>query len=276
MAKTASLIFFYFGEDSYMKQLAQETVQLHLGFDGYDKQVLLRHQTKFGHFEVSERAERKADVVDIPTRENLAKYLNELGDEGYVVDVFIFSHGYKECFRVSKGTYGDNRSVTASWLQTNVRPLKIRAVWQCNCYGSTMAVCWHALGAKVVAGSRLINYYPTRWAGFIRRWNQGDVGFSTAVSKSDTQAVHGPPQLYMLLDAPTCRDVWDGPCPPFKDVLGSDPCAKRYFTKRWGWEEDEWQEGKSGRENMNYQSHMIVSGGRSSRYLTKNDIPTWK
>jgi len=273
MPKTASLIFFYFGESSYMRRLAQETVQLHLGFDGYDKQVLLRHQTTFGHFEVSERAERKADVVDIPTRENLAKYLNELGDEGYVVDVFIFSHGLTEMFTASKGTYGENRACTADWLQANVRPLKIRVVWQCNCYGSTMAACWHALGAKTVAGTRYVNYYPTRWAGFIRKWNRGE-RFSTAVSKSDTKAVHTPVQAFMLIDAASCKKEWGG-CPPFRDVLGKHPCAEAYFTTRW-FPEDEWQDGKSGRQNMNHQSHMIVSGGRSSRYLRKTDFPTWK
>lgn len=275
MSKTASLIFFYFGEDSYVKRLAQETMKLHWGFEGYDKQVLLRHQTKFGHFEVSEQVEKKADVVDLPTKENLAKYLNELGDEGYVVDVYIFSHGYKGQFRVSKGTYANNESVTDDWLLANVRPLKIRAVWQCNCFGASMADCWHALGAKVVAGSRFVNYYPTRWLKFIKLWNKGE-RFSSAVSKSDTKEARGPSQLYMQLDAPTCRDVWDGPCPPGKDVLGRHDCAKRYFVKRWWWDENDWQPDQSGRQNMNYQSHMIVSGTSSAKKLTKHGkLPTW-
>jgi len=271
MTKTASLIFFYFGEQSYMKRLAQETVQLHLGFDGYDKQVLLRHQTKFGHFEVSERVEKKADVVDLPTRENLEKYLNELGDAGYVVDVFIFSHGNEGYFLGSDGTYGNNIPIRDHHLVAGVRKMKIRAVWQCNCYGSTMAEAWHSLGAKVVAGSRYVNFYPTRWLRFIQLWNRGNVAFSTAVSKSDTGHVHSPVQMYVTLDAPSCRKDWDGPCPPGKDVMGKDPCSKRYFTNRW-FPEDQWQEGKSGRQNMNYSSHMIVSG---SKTLTKSKIPTW-
>lgn len=273
-AKRASLIFFYFGESSYMRRLAQETVQLHLAAEGYDRVVLLRHQTKFGHFEVSERVERDADVADIPTRENLAAQLNDLGDAGYVVDLYIFSHGLTERFTASRGTYGDNRACTADWLQGNVRPLKLRAVWQCNCYGSTMAPCWHALGAKVVAGSRHVNFYPTRFAGFMRRWGGGDTGFSTAVARSDTKAVHTPVQAYMLIDAAGCRSEWGG-CPPFHDVLGKHECAKAYFTTRW-FPEDEWRDGSSGRQNMNRQSHMIVSGSRSSRGLKKGDIPKWR
>jgi len=273
MSKTASLIFFYFGEDSYMTRLAQETVQLHLAFDGYDKQVLLRHQTTFGHFEVSERVEKKADVVDLPTRENLAKYLHQLRDEGYVVDVYVFSHGNDGYFRTSEGTYGDNGYCSSGYLTRNVHPLKLRAVWQCNCYGSTMAEAWHAIGAKVVAGSRYVNFYPTRFLNFIKRWNRGE-RFSTAVSKSDTKAVHTPVQAYMLLDAAGSRKEWGG-CPPFRDVLGKDPCAKDYFTTCW-FPEDEWQDGKSGRQNMNRCSHMIVSGTRSSKRLKKTSLPKWK
>jgi hypothetical protein len=270
--KTASLVFFYFGEDSYVKRLAQETVQLHLALTDYDRQILLRHETDLGPFELSERAERKADVVDLPTRENLVKYLNELGDDGYVVDVYVFSHGTTRSFRASRGTYGDNRTCTASYLEQNVNPLKIRVVWQCNCYGSTMADCWHALGAKAVAGSRHVNFYPTRFARFARLWNRGE-RFSTAVSKSDTKAVHGPVQIFILADALGSRKEWGG-CPPGQTVLGKSSCAKAYFTERW-FPSDEWQDGKSGRQNMNYQSHMVVSGSRSARKLTKSDIPKW-
>jgi len=181
--KTASLVFFYFGEKSYMDRLAQEAVQLRKALQGYDKQVLLWHQTSFGPFELSQAAADLADVQDIPTKENLVKYLNELGDEGYVVDLYIFSHGSNKSFRVSKGTYGDNGKVGAKYLEDNVRPLKLRMVWGCNCYGSTLLTTWRNLGAKVCAGARYVNFYPNAFNNFVTRWLKEE-SFGTAVSRS--------------------------------------------------------------------------------------------
>lgn len=149
-----------------MNRLAQETVPVWRALEGYDKAVLLRHETDIDvgalKFELSEKAEKLADVLDIPTKENLAKYLNELGDEDYIVDVFIFSHGWKDRFRVSKGTYGDNGTVTQRWLEANVRPLKIRIVWGTNCYGSTLNDCWANLGAKAASGAKFGSSWEER------------------------------------------------------------------------------------------------------------------
>jgi hypothetical protein len=148
--KTASVIFFYFG-DSYMRTLAQETVPLHLGMRGYDHCVLLKEDMSFGPFELSEAAEEAANETDHPTREALAEHLNRLGRAGYIVDLFIFSHGLDNRF------VGTNGSVSGHWLEQHVDPLKLRAVWQCNCYGSTLNDTWHRLGARVTAGARGIN-----------------------------------------------------------------------------------------------------------------------
>lgn len=267
---TASLVFFYFGESSYVNRLAQETVPLHKALTGYDRTVLLRHETDIGSgnlkIELSEKAEQAADVVDLPTRENLAKYLNELGAEGYVVDLYIFSHGSKDCFRVSNGTYGDNSIVTQGWLEARVKPLKLRVVYQVNCYGSTMNDLWRKLGAKVTAGSQYVNFYPTRFRGFINEWLAGS-RFGAAVYRSDTALVHTPVQAYMLADAAGRLKEWDGNAWQATRVLGDNEHAKRYFTECW-LNEGEWVDGQSGKQNMNNSSKMILEGQRK---LTKAD-----
>lgn len=269
--KTAALVFFYFGEDSYISRLAQETVPTHNALTGYDKAVLLRHETDIHvgdcTIELSEAAEKKADVVDTPTAENFVKYLDGLGREGYVVDLYIFSHGWDGQFRVSKGTYGDNSTLTAKYIEDHVDPMKLRMVWGCHCYGSTLNDTWRRLGARVTAGSRFVNFYPTRFKGFVKRWLRGEP-FSACVAKSDTKATHTPVQLYLHADAIARAKKWDGN--PFKamSILGKSKAAKDYFTNCWI-DEDEWQEGKSGKQNMNYSSRMLISGDRKT---TKNTV----
>jgi hypothetical protein len=267
--KTASLVFFYFGEDSYVNKLAQETVPLWKALDGYDHTVLLRHEVDFGPFELSEKAEKLANVLDIPTAANLARELNRLRVEGYAVDLYVFSHGWRDCFRVSNGTYGDNGTVTQRYLTNEVQPLKLRAVWQCNCYGSTMNDCWTALGAKVTAGSRFVNYYPTKFNGFIDRWRDG-VAFGTAVTKSDTKLVHTPVQAYITVDAAGRLKQWDGNLLQAAQVLGNNDSSRRYFRECWLGEDT--PDGMSGRQIMNHASEMLFAGDRA---ITKESVLTW-
>lgn len=259
--KTASLVFFAFGEDSYINRLAHETVPLWLGLEGYDRSVLLQHETKVGPFALSASDSKYATVVDIPTKENLVRHLNDLA-EFDAVDVFVFSHGWTNKFRTSNGSYGDNTTVTGSYLEANVQARNLRAVWQCNCYGSTLNDTWIKLGAKAVAGSRFVNFYPTRWSGFIKAWREG-VPFGEAVLTSDTKLVHTPVQIYIPADAMSRLKEWDGTVFQAPTVLGKSEAAERYF--RTCWLGDDWQEGKSGAQNMNYSSWMIVGGDRALR-----------
>jgi hypothetical protein len=258
MAKTASLVFFYFGESSYVNRLAQETVPIHKALAGYDKTVLLRHETDIGSgdkIELSEKAEQMATVLDIPTKENLAKYLNELGAEGYVVDLFIFSHGWKNTFRVSKGTYGDNGTVSQRYLEAAVNPLKLRMVWN--------------LGAKASAGSKFVSFYPTRFSGFIKRWAAGD-RFGAALYKSDTKLVHTPAQAFMVVEAARRAKEWDGNAWQALKVLGNNDHSRRFFRECWNG--DDVPDGMSGKQIMNDSSKMLVEGNRR---ITKNSVLKW-
>ena len=268
--KTASLVFFYMGESSYLNRLAQETVPTHLALTGYDKTVLLRHETDLVisddiRIELSEKAEQMADVVDIPTRDNFVKYLDELGKDGYVVDLFVFSHGGKNTFRVSKGTYGDNTAISGRYIEKHVDPLKLRMVWQCNCFGSTLNDTWRKLGARVTGGSRSVNFYPTRFKGFMKRWLKGE-GYGTAVAKSDTRLVRTPVQIYIPADAAVRSKEWNGSLFKAARVLGKTEEAEAYFRECWIG--DEWREGKSGRQTLNYSSRFLIEGNRKTTKST--------
>lgn len=267
--KYASLVFFYFGEKSYVSALAQETVPLWMALEGYDHSVLLSHDVDFGNFNLSAKAEKLASVRDLPTKENLAAQLNRLGAEGYIVDLFIFSHGSTNSFRVSKGTYGDNGSVGQKWLEANVNPLKLRMVWQCNCYGASMNDLWVSLGAKASAGSQLVNFYPTRFRGFMELWRQGN-RFGASLYKSDTKAVHTPSQAYMLVQAAQRADEWDGNAVLALKVLGNNEHALRFFRECWLG--DDTPTTLSGKEIMNYASKMLVEGNPR---ITRDTKLTW-
>ena len=148
--------------------------------------------------------------------------------------------------------------------------MAIRMVWSTTCYGRTLGNEWTEIGAKTVAGARFVNFYPNSYGRFIDDWNKGNVSFSTAIADADTSLVRTAAQTYILGDATATRSEWGG-CPLLQTVLGSNDCARDYFVTEWI-DADEWMNGKSGKENMNNSSAMVVSG---SGNLTKNSKPQW-
>ncbi len=260
MSKTASLVFFYFGEDSYLKALAQEAVKIEKAFENYDHSVLLKFKNiNFGPFDLNKDLEESVDVLLPPTQDNLTQQINRLGSEGYQTDLFIFSHGFGPSFRTSKGTYGDNTPVTSKELLSEVTTPNLNLVYQCNCYGSTLNQTWIQLGAKASTGARFNNFFPTRWNGFIKRWND-NISLDIALRDADTDFIRTPVHLYMLADALQRKKEWGG-CPTPQTVLGSTQCAENYFKTCWLG--DDWQKGKSGKYNLNYASEMLVQGNKT-------------
>ena len=278
--RVASLIFFYYGDSEYTT-LGQETLKLKKAMEGYDYKVLLKHETLPSWADLSEKDEKLADVKEIPTKANLFKYITQLAKDGYIVDLFIFSHGWSGKFKASAGSHGSTDFVTAEDIKNELRADKtgftempIRIMWGTNCYGKSLDESWRSVGAKATAGARFVNFYPNNFGPFIDGWNKGNVSFEQAVVDSDTNAVRTVAQTYISLgDAPAKKKAgkWDG-CPPGKFVLGDDPCAKDYFDSVW-LAKDEWQAGKSGKENMNYSSYMSLGGDKG---VTKDSRPAWK
>src|SRR5690242_18979631 len=95
-----SLIYFYYG-DSVYNTLGQETLKLKKAMDEYKFKVLLKHEALPNWADLSEKDEKLADIKDLPTRANLFKYLVQLANDGYYIDLYIFSHGWKNKFKSS-------------------------------------------------------------------------------------------------------------------------------------------------------------------------------
>jgi len=276
---SASIVFFYFG-DSYLTTLAQETLNLSRAFDGYDRRILLRHDTKVGPFQVSAQAGNKADVLAKPTRADLFEQIRDTAEAGYMIDLWIFSHGHHGHFRCSTGVAGNHGRVTAEHIETELGEgktgaveLPIRMVYQMNCYGSSLNSSWRAVGAKVACGSRFVNFYPNRYGRFVTHWRRGDVTVPEALKAADTAASRTMGHIYIATaHAPSTRQEWGG-CPLGSNVLGSHACARTYFTTMWRIGEDEWRPSLSGKQNMNYSSRKMVRGNSK---ITKSSIPSWR
>lgn len=268
---TASLLFLYYG-DSKFKSLFQETVKLKLAMEGYDSTVLLKHNDVVEPFwDLAERDERLANIKDLPTRRNFIRYLRKLVDSGYLVDIWIFSHGAPGQFLASTGRHGSVGWITSDDIGNladamGYAYLPIRLVYQINCYGNGLARAWRRAGAKSVTGSRYINFFPNQFGKFARLWNRGrDV--ATALQRADNGASRTVAHAYILTHARGHRNEWGG-CPFPRTVLGRHRCARKYFD--W-WELDalDWP-GKSGKYYMYYASQKLVSGDAR---ITKRQNP---
>ena len=78
----------------------------------------------------------------------------------------------------------------------NPRLLNLRAVWQMNCYGVTLAPMWRDLGAVSVNGSVGVNWLPEPSLSlFLRAWLRGEP-FSRAVVHSSSTAERVWRQVY--------------------------------------------------------------------------------
>lgn len=273
----ASIILFYFGDSKYTT-ISQETVKLKKAMEDYKYKVLLKHNEIPNWLDLSEKDEKIADVKETPTKDNIVKYIKQLANDGYMIDLWIFSHGWDAGFKVSTGKHGSDGSFTKDDIETllgspetGFTKLPIRMVYQVNCYGKSLNKSWQNIGAKTVAGARYVNFYPTQFGDFADNWNKGNVSFEDAVDKSNTATSRTLVQTYIsMVHAPSIKKKWGG-CPLLKTVLGDHECAKNYFIDQW-LTDDEWQKTMSGKENMNYSSEMVTSGEKT---LTKKDVPRW-
>ena len=276
---SASLVFFYFGDEPTVT-LAQETMELYRAMKDYDKVVLLKHELVDGKYVVSQRALNKADVVDLPTNENINKYLGELTREGYYIDVWIFSHGsYDKWFRTSTGTDGSEGKFRESDIKnlpenTGFEYLPIRMVYQVNCHAYHLISAWREIGAKTALGARSVNFYPYEFARFATQWNKGNKTFKEARDKADETTPRSPTNIYIRdIDAPQQKrdGKWSG-CKAGYNVLGTTEealeCGEEYFTTCWS--HLEWKD--NGKTTMLHSSWKIVAGDYD---LTKKTKPEW-
>jgi hypothetical protein len=262
----ASLAYFYFG-DSFFRTLAQESgVNLNLCKEGYNKTIILKEDNNNGI-----KITLNGQGNDSPTKTNFLKYLKQLADEGYYVDLFLFAHGTNNEVVMKGGDLTSSEiSTQLSQAGSGYQKFPIRIVYQMNCYGQTLNQTWRNIGAKATGGARYVNFYPNQFNEFGREWNKGTVKFNDAFTKANTASARTVFQTTILADALATRSKWGG-CPFSKTVLGSDSCAKDYFTKMWIGN-SEWQANMSGKENMNYSSTKVRLGETG---LTKRSSVSW-
>ncbi len=275
--KTATVLFFYYGDSKFLT-VFQETLRMKRAMEGYDFTVLLKHQETPSSIDISEGDERNADIVDIPTQANLFKHLKQVAQDGHMIDLWIFSHGGTGGMRASRGAHGQNDTITAQEIVTELSPAKtgltqmpIRMLWSTLCYGSTLNGAWTSVGAKAVAGARTVNFFPNQFGGFAQEWNKGNVTFQEALNKSDTAPSRALVHTAMLAHALGTRGKWGG-CPVGRTILGDHSCAKKYFVDSWYERESDYHDNLDGRENMNFGSTKVVAGTGS---ITKSSRPSW-
>jgi hypothetical protein len=279
---SASLVFFYYGDSKFIT-FFQESMELFRAMKNYKKVVLLKEENPHG-LTVSQTAINKADIVALPTKDNIIKYIKELTSEGYFIDVWILSHGSPSGFRVfdstkpnNNGYFYDNdiRSLTES---TGFTFIPIRMVYQVNCFGYDLIDDWRAIGAKTALGARQVSFYPYEFSRFAYQWNH-EKTFRVARDKAEKNTPPDPVYTYISIYTAHKEKKdgnWSG-CPTGYNVLGTTQkaleCGKEFFTTKriWAGETLLWK--GNGKSTMDYSNFKIVAGNYD---LRKSTVPTWK
>ncbi len=215
----AAIVFYHYG-DSYLKALAQE-VGTPLGrvFESYSHVRLLSESP-------SEADTQRSTVVAPATRSSLLEQLAATVELRGPVDVFVFAHGSPGQIQASDGPLSE------ADLRDGPQAENLRLVWQTNCYGASMATAWRARGAKTVLGTEGINFYPTRWPGFIGAWTAGKTAKASGITPVP-QLLETATGAYLMADAAGRTKKWSGTVLQAATVMGESDAAQRYFEKCW-------------------------------------------
>jgi hypothetical protein len=171
---------------------------------------------------VTAAASPKYDTVVVLQNSNFnaARVRTELTNlaPNYVVDVHVLSHGGN--LTIS----GGGGSITETDIRdfATIPNLNLRAVYQQNCFGSTLNDAWVAAGARVVTGSNLINSMPLSYSSFLSRWLSGQ-SFANAVNGATTDWAPFFTTVYHHVDMYTSGQVKRNPF--IYDILGGSLSA---------------------------------------------------
>jgi hypothetical protein len=131
----------------------------------------------------------------------------------YVVDVHVLSHGGNLHITGGGGRIEEEDIRDFATIPN----LNLRAVYQQNCFGSTLNDAWRAAGAKVVTGSNLINSMPLSYSSFLSRWLSGQT-FASAVNGATADWTPFFTTVYHHVDMYTSAQVKRNPF--IYDILG--------------------------------------------------------
>ena len=190
-----------------------------------------------------------------------------------MIDPWVFSHGSTGSFRASKGIFGQNTSFTVDDIylaqkNSGFSKLPIRMVYQVNCYGSSLIQAWRSVGAKVVLGARLVNFFPYEFKRFAYQWNHGRRAKGARNISQDQTPKEG---AYIVIREWGRR--WGG-CPLGYYVLGTSEkakeCGEKYFTEACPGHPLPWR--GDGKRTMVYSSHKVIRGDLN---IKKSTVPRW-
>jgi hypothetical protein len=282
--KKASVIYSHWGDSKFRTLFQESQINLANVIEPYHRSILLSHDSMPDWMDGNGKARQLASEVKAPTLQNLAATLESLADQGYTIDLFVFSHGRPEEFVGTNGAYSNPVDMVSSEIRklaqsgssyTGYASLPIRIVYQMNCYGSTMNDDWRAIGATAAMGSKWINFKINTFNSFAKAWTGGST-FREAIAELDSKSAWTVVDLLILADALDTRNdglrdhgrSWSG-CPALpvpQTVLGKHSCAQDYFVARWSETPNEWVNGENGKNFMRLSSTVLTSGNTSIRF----------
>jgi hypothetical protein len=156
---------------------------------GWASQALDRFTQAYARAAVQLQAWRHYDRIVVLEEEDataaqLWQALLDAGDA--TVDVLMLVHGQVgyACGHGDNRVGGDFFAGLRSLRAAGLARFKLRAVYQMNCYGETLAPEWLSIGAQAVNGSEGVNWLPEpSLSVFLRGWLGGQ-SFEEAVDDS--------------------------------------------------------------------------------------------
>jgi len=273
--KIASIIYFDIVDTPTMN-FFQDTMRLGKAFQNYDYRVLLYDRdSNFAADFLSQKAINAADQIYQPSQENFYDALRWLIQNGYMVDLWIFSHGNPYGYSLSDGyLLADEIEDYFSPENTGCPILPIRLVYSIACFGDVTNSAWRSVGAKVTVGTPSIDFYPTQFSRFADSWTSGEFTAAKSAKRSNTKSTRTWSQLYLEWEALFTLSG-EGPCGLIPNVLGQNDCALWYFTNSEGVgyniesDDFEYDIAFSGKINMNRASEWKVRGDRHITFDTR-------
>lgn len=207
------------------------------------------------------------DVVHLLTDNSCsrAKLLDALVSEartGRSIDLIVLGHGSPEKLvlkvtpHLRGGANGNIRSLLTDAQARGVNNLKLRMVYMCNCFGSTLNDDWLAIGAKVSIGSHQLDMMPEPMTTFfIHNWLAGQKAKDAAKN-----AYEATIPFYLPLYPPTTRIK-------YKKVEASYPCPTLTNPLRMCKRAVDMPDGVEFVPHTNVeQTKLIVAGDQNARF----------
>ncbi|MEI9946641.1 MAG: hypothetical protein WDN26_20760 [Chitinophagaceae bacterium] len=96
--KSACLTVFFFNDNLFTSLVQNAQVNLQHCIDGYDKSVLLKE-------DMNSVGQTRPTVLKKPNKEVFLSQIKELANDGYWIDIRVFTHGFTESIPFANDKY---------------------------------------------------------------------------------------------------------------------------------------------------------------------------